>query len=367
MLRLTPGALTSNRLEQRPAGLPSDLCVHGGVAPTHIDLVVFQSDGPVRRAFTSHEALAALRQLDEPLWVRIRGLADRRGIEQLLASLGVPRLLMTPLLHPPQRPQVDCLEEAVMVVLHRMAVGADPADLVSDQVAVLLLPGLLISVEESSAGEAFPHLTGWLLSRGAPIESTDLDDILHFLIDDILDDLFPILERISASLDQLEEQVLASPNPHQLNRTFDFRGNLRTIRTQVWPLRHQIRILVREQLPLLSVDTMVGFQEMAELVELLHENCELLRNQCDAISQAYAASVANRMNQVMKTLTILTSIFAPLTLIAGVYGMNFEHMPELHLRFGYYGALVVMAVVAAVQSFWLWRRGWFQDWTSARR
>lgn len=366
MLRLTPGALTSNRLEQRPAGLPAELWVHGGVAPTHIDMVVFQSDGPVRRAFTSHEALAAMRQLGEPLWLRIRGLADLQGIQQLLASLGVPSVLARPLLQPPQRPQVDCLEDAVMVVIHRMAVGRDPAVLISDQVAVLLLPGVLISVEEAAAGEAFPDLTGWLLSRGAPAESQDLDDILHFLIDDLLDDLFPILERISASLDQLEEEVLASPNPRQLNRTFEFRGNLRTIRAQVWPLRHQIRILLREQRPLLSHETMIGFQEMAELVELLHENCELLRNQCDAISQAYAASVSNRMNQVMKTLTILTSIFAPLTLIAGVYGMNFENMPELHLRHGYYGALLVMVVVASIQTYWLWKRGWFKDWTSSR-
>ena len=366
MLRLTPGALTSSLLEQRPADLPPDLCVHGGIAPTHIDLVVFQSDAPVRRAFTSFEALEALHQLGEPLWVRIRGLADRRTIHQVLERLQVPAVLAEPLLEVPQRPQVDCLDDAVLVVLHRLGVAADPAELVSDQVGLLLLPDVLISVEESSAGEAFPALTGWLLSRTTPLESRDLDDILHFLIDDMLDDLFPILEQIAASLDRLEEDVLARPNPRQLARTFDFRGNLRTIRTQVWPLRHQIRMLLREQLPLLGPEAMVGFQEMAELVELLYENCELLRNQCDAISQAYAASVANRMNQVMKTLTILTSIFAPLTLIAGIYGMNFENMPELQLRHGYYGALVVMVVVAAVQSFWLWRRGWFQDWTASR-
>jgi len=366
VLRLTPGALTSSLLEQRPAALTPDLCVHGGVAPTHIDLVVFQTKGPVRRAFTSLEALEALHQLGEPLWVRIRGMADRQGIQQVLERLGVPASLAEPLLEPPQRPQVECLDEVMMVLLHRLAVGSDAADLVSDQVGLLLLPGLLISVEESSAGKSFPELTRWLLSRHTPVESRDLDDILHFLIDDLLDDLFPILERISSSLDHLEEDVLAGPNPGQLARTFAFRGNLRTIRTQVWPLRHQIRLLVRQQLTLLSPETIAGFQEMAELVELLYENCELLRNQCDAISQAYAASVGNRMNQVMKTLTILTSIFAPLTLIAGVYGMNFENMPELHLRHGYFGALAVMVVVAAVQSYWLWKRGWFQDWTSQR-
>ena len=307
-----------------------DLAVHGGKAPTHIDLVVFGSEGPVRRAFTSHEALAALLQLKVPLWVRIRGLANRRGIAELLTLLGVPESLAEPLLEPPQRPQVDCIEDLLLVVVHRLRFGGEQSTLVSDQVGVMLLPGLLISVEESSWDEAFPDITNWLISRHAAVEDRDLDDILHFLIDDLLDDLFPMLERMTHSLDQLEEEVLDRPNPGQLARTFEFRNSLRTIRNQVWPLRHQIRMLVRERQPLLGPEATEGFQEMAELVELLHENCELLRNQCDAISQAFAASVGNRMNQVMKTLTILTSIFAPLTLIAGIYGMNFEVMPELH-------------------------------------
>jgi magnesium transporter len=363
VLRLTPGALTSNLLEQRPADLPADLFVHGGVAPTHIDLIIFASEGPRRQAFTSHELHEFVHQLRVPVWVRIRGLADARGIQTLLEELGVPFSLAEPLLHPPQRPQVDCLDEVLMVVIHRLRFGAQATALVSDQVGVMLMPGLLISVEESAQGEAFPDLTRWLISRHTAAADQDLDDILHFLIDDLLDDLFPMLERIAHHLDQLEEEVLGRPNPGQLARTFQYRGSLRTIRTQLWPLRHQIRMLMRERQPLLGPEATAGFQEMAELVELLHENCELLRNQCDAISQAYAASVGNRMNQVMKTLTILTSIFAPLTLIAGIYGMNFEVMPELHLRYGYFVILGLMVVVAAVQTYWLWRRGWFEDWT----
>jgi len=363
VLRLTPGALTSNLLEQRPADLPADLFVHGGVSPTHIDLIIFASEGPRRQAFTSHELLEVVHQLRVPVWVRIRGLADARGIQTLLEELRVPFSLAEPLLHPPQRPQVDCLDEVLMVVIHRLRFGAQATALVSDQVGVMLMPGLLISVEESAQGEAFPDLTRWLISRHTAAADQDLDDILHFLIDDLLDDLFPMLERIAHHLDQLEEEVLGRPNPGQLARTFQYRGSLRTIRTQLWPLRHQIRMLMRERQPLLGPEATAGFQEMAELVELLHENCELLRNQCDAISQAYAASVGNRMNQVMKTLTILTSIFAPLTLIAGIYGMNFEVMPELHLRYGYFLALGLMVGVGAIQTYWLWRRGWFEDWT----
>jgi len=363
MLRLTPGALTSNLLEQRPAALPPDLRGRRGGAPTHIDLVVFGSAGPQRRACNSHEALSALLQQKVPLWVRIRGLADREAIEELLEQLGVPHPFREPLLQPPQRPQVDCLDEVLLVVLHRLRLDPGPVSLVSDQVGVMLLPGVLISVEESSAGEAFPELSTWLLSRQAAAEDRDLDDILHFLIDDLLDDLFPLLEQMALDLDQLEERAISRPHPSLQTRVFQVRGNLRTIRGQVWPLRQQIRILLRERFPLLGPEATAGFQEMAELVELLHENCELLRNQCDAISQAYAASISNRMNQVMKTLTILTSIFAPLTLIAGIYGMNFEVMPELRLRNGYYLTLALMGLVAGLQTLWLWRRGWFEDWT----
>jgi magnesium transporter len=175
-----------------------------------------------------------------------------------------------------------------------------------------------------------------------------------------------MLEQIANRLDDLEEAALRDPKPKLLARAFVHRSNLRTIRNQVWPLRHQIRVLLRQRQQLLGPEALVGFQEMADLVELLFENCELLRHQCDAITQAYAASVGNRMNQVMKTLTILTSIFAPLTFIGGIYGMNFANMPELSWRYGYLYALLLMAMVALIQSYWLWRRGWFQDWTAPR-
>ena len=366
MLRLTPGALSSNQLEHRPAGLPADLRGRRGGAPTQIDLVEFGPEGPRCQAWPTPEALASLIERRLPLWVRIRGLADQGAIEDRLAALGVPPALREPLLTQPQRPQVDCLENVLLVVVHRLQLEPVAGTLVSDQVGVMLLPGVLISVEETSGGPAFPDLTRWLLSRNAAVEDRDLDDILHFLVDDLLDDLFPLLEKMVHGLDRLEERVISRPDPAQQAQVFQVRANLRTIRTLVWPLRHQIRILLRERFPLLGPEASEGFEEMAEMVELLHENCELLRNQCDALSQAYAASVANRMNQVMKTLTILTSLFAPLTLIAGIYGMNFEAMPELRLSYGYYLVLALMGVVAAAQTFWLWRRGWFKDWTRSR-
>ncbi len=365
MLRLTPGALNSQRLEQRPGTLPKDLLLYGGLAPTRIDIVRFDAGRITHHPQIQISGLEKLRN-HHSLWIRIRGLKDRACIENLFEALQIPRVLQAPLLDVPQRPQVDCLDTAVLVVVHRLGWPTTPGHLSSDQVGLLLLPGLLISVEESSDDLAFPELTEWLLSGQSTIEDTDLDDILHFLIDDILDDIFPILERISHHIDILEEAVLRRPKPKLLTHTFRYRGNLRTIRSQVWPLRHQIQILLREHQTLLGDEALVGFQEMGELVQLLYENCEMLRNQCDAITQAYSVGISNRMNQVMKTLTILTSIFAPLTFIAGIYGMNFEFMPELKMRYGYFIVLFLMAVIAVIQSIWLWKRGWFQDWTAQR-
>jgi magnesium transporter len=361
------GAFSAQTLEQRPGALPAQLFVHGGAAPTHFDAVVFEAEAPRHWPHPEIAGLIQLRQQGVPLWLRLRGLADRPRIEELLQRLQVPQVLAEPLLTTPQRPQVDCLEDVVLVVLHRLGFASDPDRLLSDQVGMLLLPGLLITVEEApAAAAAFPDLTTWLLERSTAIEDRDLDDILHFLIDDLLDELFPILETISRRLDDLEEDVLRRPKPKLLSRTFRYRSLLRAVRSQVWPLRHQIRMLLREHQQLLGPEALGGFQEMDGMVELLFENCELLRSQCDAITQAYGASVGNRMNQVMKALTILTSIFAPLTFIAGIYGMNFRTMPELDWRFGYPLVLLLMAVIAAFQSWWLWRRGWFQDWTAQR-
>ena len=366
VLRLTPGALFSNRQEQRPAAYPAQLWVNAGRAPTRADLMLFHPQGPCLQPLDAPAQLGAWLAEGIPLWLRVRGLEGTSQIEAMLASCGIAEVLWSALLEVPQRPQVDCLDDTLVVVMHRLGLARGPEGLVSDQLGAVLRPGLLITIEEAGQ-ESFPELSSWLLRRGGGVEYRDLDDILHLVIDDVLDELFPILELIANRLDDLEERVLTQPKPRLLNRTFHFRGMIGTIRRQIWPLRHQIKVLLRQRLSLLGPEATSGFAEMGEIVELLNESCAVLRQQCDAITQAYTASMGNRMNQVMKTLTIITSVFAPLTLIAGIYGMNFDRMPELRWKYGYPFSLLLMAAVAMLQVCWLARRGWFQDWTGHGR
>jgi magnesium transporter len=366
VLRATPGSLSSYLLEQRPGQLPTELYVHGGRQPTSFCLVLLEPLGPrLVRWQGCGEPLPPL-PAGTPVWLRVLGLADPQQIHCLLADLGVPEVLLTPLLQTPQRPRVDGFGEALLVVLHRLRLAHDAQHLISSQVGMLLLPNLLVTVEEAADGEAFAEVTHWLQARAGVPDQRDLDDILHYLVDSLLDELFPLLEHIANRLSDIEELALRNPRPKLLERSFVYRTNLRTIRSQMWPLRHEVRVLLRQGQELLGPEARAGFEEIGELVELLFQNCELLRNQCDAITQAYAASVGNRMNQVMKTLTILTSIFAPLTFIAGVYGMNFKDMPELSWAYSYPVVLLLMALIAALQAWWLKRRGWFGDWTGIR-
>jgi magnesium transporter len=340
--------------------------VSGGRPASRYSAVVFHGNGPQVVPFETAAQLTELGRAGVPLWVRVNGLGDPQQVQQVLAPLQIPADLLPLMLELPQRPRVAGLDGAVVVVLHRLGFAHDPSHLLSTQLGLLLLPGVLVSFDESPSCHHVAELTAWLERQDCELEQRDLDDILHYLIDGVLDELFPMLEQIAGRLDDLESATLRRPKPKLLTRTFQHRSNLRTIRSQIWPLRHQIRVLLRQRQQLLGPEALGGFREMGELVELLFEHIELLRGQCDAITQAYAAGVGNRMNQVMKTLTILTSIFAPLTFIAGIYGMNFDNMPELHWRFGYGGALAVMLAIAVVQVVWLWRRGWFEDWTMPR-
>lgn len=362
-IRPTPGALETRRLEARPGALPAALASFEAQAPTQLSVIVFGERGNQKQMVRSAAELEPLVASGRPLWVRIQGLAGAGQIIEVLRVLKVPSEFHRPLLEQPQRSRVDAFGDGLVVVLHRLSFAPESFTVESEQLGLLLLDRLLVSVEELPSEVPFPVLSHWLLNHAQP-DAIQLDDLLHFLIDELLDGIAPLLEQFANRLDDLEERALRSPTPGVINRAYDVRGNLRVIRRQIWPLRTEIQSLLRQNHRVLKEEALQGFTDMREQVETLFGACELLRYHCDSVTDAYLASIGNRMNQVMKTLAIITSIFAPLTLIAGIYGMNFKNMPELSWNDGYHVSLVAMAFVASLQAYVLWRRGWFENWTA---
>ena len=367
LLRPTPGSLESRRLEERPGQMPNSLYLAGGRAPTTVSAVVLWPDGPQRCLVIDLVQRERVVASGVPIWVRINGMGNPHLLREALERCGVPDCFAPLVLDTPQSTRVDSIGDRIAVVLHRLRFSKDPLNLTSDQVSMLLSRSCLISIEEAPAPAPFASLTEWLMQKSPTASADDLDDLLHYMVDDILDGIFPMLEQMANRLDDLEEAALRDPRPRILTRAYQLRANLRRIRQQLWPLRHQILLFLRQNQPVMGPEGLQGFQEMAQNVEQIFESCEILRHQCDAVTEAHMASTGNRMNQIMKTLTIVSTIFAPLTFIAGIYGMNFKNMPELDWRYGYIASLVFMGTIASIQAIALWRRGWFEDWTTTRR
>ena len=370
-VRRSSNAVKPRRLSERPGDLPGPLFVHGGLAPTGLSALLFRPDGVSTHLDLTLEQLQDLLQQGEPLWVRIKGLGSPGLLAQVMSMLRVPDDLQPVLVETPQRTRVDAVGDVLQVVTHRLSMGAS-GRVISEQVGVVLMPNLVLTVEEVPRRVAFPEFTEWLVKLPESPDRALLDDIFFFLLDEVLDEVLPLLEDLAEELDQLEEASLRRPTPRLLRQAYDIRSDLRRIRTVVWPLRSQLIVLIRQGKRLLDREALRGFREVSTHVDVAFETAEVLRHQCDGVTASYMASISNRMNQVMKVLTVISSIFVPLTFIAGVYGMNFDpevspwNMPEIEAPYGYVICIAVMALISLTQVLWFRRQGWFQDWTGMR-
>ena len=370
-VRRSSYAVKPRRLSERPGDLPGPLFVHGGLAPTGLSALLFAAEGVSTHLELSLEQLQDLLQRDEPLWVRLKGLGSPALLATVMSTLQVPEDLHPVLVETPQRTRVDAVGDVLQVVTHRLSMGSG-GRVISEQVGVVLMPNVVLTVEEVPRRVAFPEFTDWLVKLPESPDRSLLDDMFFFLLDEVLDEVLPLLEDLAEELDQLEEASLRRPSPRLLRQAYDIRSDLRRVRTVVWPLRSQLIVLIRQGKRLLDREALRGFREVSTHLDVAFETAEVLRHQCDGVTASYMASISNRMNQVMKVLTVISSIFVPLTFIAGVYGMNFDpevspwNMPEIEAPYGYVICIAVMALISLAQVLWFRRQGWFQDWTGMR-
>ena len=370
-VRRSSYAVKPRRLSERPGDLPGPLFVHGGLAPTGLSALLFAAEGVSTHLELSLEQLQDLLHRDEPLWVRLKGLGSPALLATVMSTLQVPEDLHAVLVETPQRTRVDAVGDVLQVVTHRLSMGSG-GRVISEQVGVVLMPNVVLTVEEVPRRVAFPEFTDWLVKLPESPDRSLLDDMFFFLLDEVLDEVLPLLEDLAEELDQLEEASLRRPTPRLLRQAYDIRSDLRRVRTVVWPLRSQLIVLIRQGKRLLDREALRGFREVSTHVDVAFETAEVLRHQCDGVTASYMASISNRMNQVMKVLTVISSIFVPLTFIAGVYGMNFDpevspwNMPEIEAPYGYVICIAVMALISLTQVLWFRRQGWFQDWTGMR-
>ncbi|MGL5508834.1 MAG: magnesium/cobalt transporter CorA, partial [Microcoleaceae cyanobacterium] len=199
------------------------------------------------------------------------------------------------------------------------------------------------------------------------IRGEGVDYLAYALIDTIIDEFFPVLEQYGEMIDDLEDEVVFEPTPKTLKKIYELRRELLTLRRAVWSHRDALNILIRDDNHLISSEVRIYLRDCYDHTIQLRDMVDTYREVAAGLMDIYLSSVSNKMNQVMKTLTVISSIFIPLTFLAGIYGMNFDtekspfNMPELEWYFGYPLCLSVMAITSVVQIFFFWQKGWFKN------
>jgi magnesium transporter len=297
-----------------------------------------------QRDLTAETCLVACRQPGNH-WVNLTGLHDVALVEQLGSSVGLDALALEDLLDTEHRPKVEVFDETLLVILKMLAFDKGSDNLVSEQVSIALGRNLVITFQERP-WDLFDGVRERLQTTRGRMRHRGTDYLAYALIDAVVDGYFVVLEQLSERLTDLEEELAGRPLRNTLQRIHQFKRDLIVLRKAVWPLREVVAALERNEAELIDERTAPFLRDLYDHVVQVIETVETLRDTISGLLDLYLSSVSQRTNEIMKVLTIVATIFIPLTFLVGVYGMNFHYMPELGWRWGYPALWLLMLTCA---------------------
>jgi magnesium transporter len=227
----------------------------------------------------------------------------------------------------------------------------------AEQLSLILKPGLLLSFQEQR-GDVFDPLRERLRFGKGRLRKQGADYLAYGLIDSVVDQYFLCLEQIGEQIDSLQEELVGSPDKGTLQKLHSLKREMIFLRRAIWPLREVINGLLRGESPLFAASTLVYLRDVYDHTIQVIDTVETFREMLSGMMDIYLSSISNRMNEIMKVLTVIATIFMPLTFIAGVYGMNFKYMPELDWRWGYPASLLFMLVIGVAMGMYFHRKKW---------
>ena len=353
----------SRRLKIRStkAGLPPGSLVHIGEKlseTTKITLIDYNGDYLAEKNIQNMDELLAVKDKPTVSWIHIDGIHDTRVLEQLGAVFGLHPLILEDILNTDQRPKMEDLGDYIFIVLKRFCNICDQNnDITSEQISVILGPNYVISLQEKEEDILNPIRDRIRTGKGR-IRKAGADYLAYSIIDIILDSYFSILETLGEKIDLEEEALLSNPAGRTLQAIQHLKRDMIFLRKSVWPLRETISALERSESPLIQESTGIYLKDIYDHAIQVLDTVETYRDMLSGMIDIYLSSLSNRMNQVMKVLTVIATIFMPMTFLAGVYGMNFKHFPELEWRWGYPLFWTVNLAIAVVMLILFKRKKW---------
>lgn len=354
-----------------PGSVPGTLLIEADAAPPVLFLIDYNEATASRTKLNTPEEAIPYLDTKSVSWIDVQGLGSEDVLRRLGKVFGLHPLMLEDVVNVPQRPKVDEYEKQLLIILRMVTPREDGKRFISEQVSFILGEHYLLTVQEEPDYDPFGPVRERIRTNKGMICRHHADYLTYALIDAIVDGFFPVLEAYGDELEELEDEVVANPSRATLERIHQIKRDLLGLRRAIWPQREVINSLLRDGTPLISDEVRVYLRDCYDHVVQVLEIIENYRELASSLMDVYLSSISNKMNEVMKVLTIISTIFIPLTFIAGVYGMNFDpdlpgNMPELETPYAYMICWAVMLAIAGALILYFKGRGWFDNFSGIK-
>lgn len=352
-----------------PGSVPGTLVAHPDAVAPKIDVIRYGPEDIEELPAAPAEELRAGVGTHPVTWVNVSGLGDHDLLRSYGKAFGLHRLSLADVVNVHQRPKAE-IYEGYMFIVTRMPRGGSGTE--TEQITLVLGENFVLTFQER-AGDCFEPVRKRLRRKRGRIRDAGADYLAYTLLDAVIDGFYPVLEACGERLAALEDEIIAAPGRDAVTDVHHLKHDLLMLRRAIWPQREMINSLLRDESELVSATTRIYLRDCYDHAVQLMDVVETYREIASALVDVYLSSVSARMNEIMKVLTIIATIFIPLSFIASLYGMNFDtkaspwNMPELGWRYGYVFSLALMVAVAGGLLYYFRRRGWLGGDSERRR
>ena len=342
------------------AGLPPGTLVYVGekrVESVRVTYLDYDERNVEEKRVSTIEECFPFKATPTVTWINIDGLHDVEMMEKLGKEFDLHPLILEDVLNTGQRPKFEDFEKHFFVVLKMLSYSEELQAVESEQVGLIVGENFVISFQER-IGDVFEPIRERIRNNKGRVRKMKADYLAYTLVDAVVDSYFAILERVGDKIESMEEELVSDPTEKTLQQIHAMKREMISLRKSVWPLREVISGLQRSESDLIGEATGIYLRDVYDHTIQIVDTIESFRDMVSGMLDIYLSSISNKMNAVMKVLTIIATIFIPLTFVAGIYGMNFEFMPELKWRYGYAGVWLIMLIVTFVMVAYFKRKKW---------
>ena len=353
--------------QTKPGEVPGTVVGRAGDTAATIHVVAYNEDELFEDQTSSLDAIDEWCEKFAVTWINIDGLGDADIIQQFGERFNLHMLALEDVVHVHQRAKVEEFEDHLFIVarmLNESTIDAledsvEESDILTEQIAMFVGPKVVLTFQDGKPGDCLDPLRERIRYNRGRLRAAGPDALAYSILDTVIDHYFPVVQELANELDELDEQLADGKGSDGVARLHDIRGKLLKLRRILRPHAEAVYQLMRTDTTLISEETRLFLRDCHDHAIQLLDAVESCRESCSDIRDAYFTALSMRQNEVMQTLTIIATIFIPMSFIAGLYGMNFDDMPELHWSHGYAYALGLMLANAFGFLVFFWRRGWF--------